>query len=103
MNTDKLFDQFATISKAGAYDILAEQVKELKAENEKLKEVARAYKDAIQAMYEAKGNGALMEITASDKALAVLSKYKHVNLGRSFEKLKEDMREDNDDLKDVNI
>lgn len=27
---DNLFEQIATISKAGAYDILAEQVKELK-------------------------------------------------------------------------
>lgn len=35
---DNLFEQFANISKAGAYDILVDQVKELKGENEKLKE-----------------------------------------------------------------
>lgn len=35
---DNLFEQFANISKAHAYDILVEQVKELKGENEKLKQ-----------------------------------------------------------------
>ncbi len=36
---DNLFEQMANISKAGAYDILVEQVGELKKENAKLREV----------------------------------------------------------------
>lgn len=39
---ENLFEQVANISKAGAYDILVEQVKELKEENEKLKIIAKA-------------------------------------------------------------
>jgi hypothetical protein len=35
---DNLFEQIANISKAGAYDILVEQVGELKKENAKLRE-----------------------------------------------------------------
>lgn len=35
---DELFNQLANISKAGAYDILVEQVGELKKENAKLRE-----------------------------------------------------------------
>ncbi len=38
---ENLFEQVANISKAGAYDILVEQVKELKEENEKLKGIAK--------------------------------------------------------------
>ncbi len=38
---DNLFEQMANISKAGAYDILVEQVGELKKENTKLREALK--------------------------------------------------------------
>ncbi len=37
LSGDNLLNQIVNISKAGAYDILAEQVKELQAENARLK------------------------------------------------------------------
>ena len=48
-NEDAIFNQLINISKAGAYDILVEQVGELKKENAKLREVLKATLDvAIQ-------------------------------------------------------
>ncbi len=41
---DLLFEQMKTISKAHAYDIISEQVKELKEENENLKNDLDAWK-----------------------------------------------------------
>jgi hypothetical protein len=38
---DNLFEQIVNITKASAYDILVEQVKELKADNETLKQVIK--------------------------------------------------------------
>lgn len=40
---DGLFEQMTNISKAQAYDILREQVKELKEENERLKTFERGF------------------------------------------------------------
>ena len=57
---DLLFEQMATISKAHAYDILSDQVKELKSENEGLK-----------GMYEACQG---MEVIVSRKLVAAENK-----------------------------
>lgn len=57
MNTDKtqppfssLFEQAAQISKAAAYDILSEQVGELKEENKALKEKNKQLADSLMSI-----------------------------------------------------
>jgi phosphoribosylaminoimidazole-succinocarboxamide synthase len=48
--SDQLFEQLGQISKAHAYDILVEQVKELKEENERLKGLAPAQEHTTNSM-----------------------------------------------------
>ena len=48
MDTQSFFEQAATITKAHAYDILAEQIENLKAENEKLKEENKYLQNLIK-------------------------------------------------------
>lgn len=45
---DNLFEQMANITKEHGYDILADQVKELKEENEKLKASNKMLLDALE-------------------------------------------------------
>lgn len=47
-NEDSLFEQMTNISKAHGYDILADQVEELKEKNERLKERVQYFENLIK-------------------------------------------------------
>lgn len=127
MNTDNLFEQIANISKANAYDIVSKHAQELKEENERLREDNKCMMMAIHAM-----RVELWETICSLNALSAQGRlnengenrrefcktlyndteqyskqffeFPNTDLGESFEKLKEDMRDEeneNDDLKGV--
>lgn len=68
---DDLFQQMANISKAHGYDILAEQVKELKTENEALKaQLDSFYMDICRAYNAGKKNAILCMAEGDDKFIA---------------------------------
>lgn len=123
MKTDNLFEQMANISKAHAYDIVSKQAQELKEENDRLK---RVNKELLEMVKTLENEFAIFSNVPNDykklqgwpgdenprtiailKANELIAKYSApVDLAKSFEKLKEDMKDvenDNDDLKQVNI
>ena len=69
---DNLFEQLSNINKAGAYDILAEQVKELKAEKESLKEVVKQFIHAAE--HEGVVHGRVVDAVNNGKSILKLLK-----------------------------
>lgn len=115
MNTDNLFEQMANISKAHAFDIVSKQAQELKEENDRLKAMERGFYMSICRAYNA-GKQNMSDcleskdnfVSSHDYFVKEFPTYdnptKPVDLGKSFEKLKEDMKQEeneNDDLKGV--
>lgn len=69
---DNLFEQVSNISKAGAYDILAQQVKELKAEKESLKEVVKQFIHATE--HEGVVSGRVVDAVNNGKSILKMLK-----------------------------
>ena len=69
---DNLLNQIVNISKAGAYDILAEQVKELKAEKESLKEVVKQFIHATE--HEGVIQGRVVDAVSNAKSILKILK-----------------------------
>lgn len=73
---DNLFEQLTNISKAHAYDILSEQVKELRADNKILKEALRYLLQSYRADFKNITGSELNETEAVKQAKEVINKCK---------------------------
>lgn len=70
---DNLMEQIVNISKASAYDILAQQVKELQAENKSLKEVVKQFIHAVE--HEGVVEGRVVDAVKNGTSIIALLKY----------------------------
>lgn len=70
---DNLMEQVVNISKASAYDIAAQQVKELQAENKSLKEVVKQFIHATE--HEGVVEGRVVDAVKNGAAIIKMLKY----------------------------
>jgi len=70
---DNLMEQIVNISKAGAYDVVVEQVKELTAENKALKDVVKQFIHAVE--HEGVIEGRVVDAVKNGAAILKILKY----------------------------